>query len=259
MSDARRGFAALALVVVGCGGSNAPPASPTGYEIDLTAPSSSVEEPSPVPAPPSSVPPAPPAVVEGSETIDGVTVVRLSAATVPALRPDTPVRGPANAPVLIQIWSDFECPFCADTVPLVAELERQFGAQIRVAWRAFPLPGHAHSRQAAAAALSVLHERGPEAFWKAHDALFSTAANGLDQRDIDAVVTSSGADVDDYHRALAERAYDRSVDTDMAAGDAIPIEGTPSILVGRYYVFGIAPLSVYAGLIERTVAEKRPR
>jgi protein-disulfide isomerase len=205
------------------------------------------------------VPPAPPAVIEGTETLEEVTVQRLSAATVPPLRPDTPVRGPANAPVLIQIWSDFECPACSETVPLVAELERQFGTRIRVAWRAFPLPHHPHARQAAAAALSVLHERGPEAFWKAHDALFENAMLGLDLREIDAVVSSSGANVDDYHRALAERSFDHSIDTDMAAGDAIPIEGTPSFLVGRYYTFGIAPLSVYATLIERTVAEKNAR
>jgi protein-disulfide isomerase len=218
-----------------------------------------VDEPSFVPAPASSVPAAPPAVIEGTETIDEVTVQRLSAATVPRLRPDTPVRGPANAPVLIQIWSDFECPYCADTVPLVAELERQFGDRIRIAWRAFPLPGHPHSRQAATAALEVLHERGAEAFWKAHDALFASAADGLDQRDLDQVVSSSGANVDEFHRALAERTYDAGIDTDMAAGDAIPIEGTPSFLVGRYYVFGIAPLSVYAALIERTAGETKAR
>jgi protein-disulfide isomerase len=254
VSDARRGFAALALVVVGCGGSHAPPASPTGYEIDLTGTSASVDEPSVTPAP-LSVPPAPPAVIEGTEIIDGVTVQRLSPATVPSLRPDTPVRGPANAPALIQIWSDFECPFCAQTVPLVTELERMFGDRIRIAWRAFPLPGHRHARKAATAALSVLRERGAEAFWKAHDALFATAEDGLEQRDLDAVVASSGADVESYHRALAERTFDRSIDADMAAGDAIPIDGTPSFLIGRYYVFGVAPLSVYAELIERTVRE----
>lgn len=259
MSDVRWGFVSLALVVVGCGGSHAPPARPTGYEIDLTAPSSSVDEPSPVPAPTSSVPATPPAIVEGSETIDEVKVQRLSAATVPPLRPDTPVRGPANAPVLIQIWSDFECPYCADTVPLVAELERQFGDRIRIAWRAFPLPGHPHSRQAATAALEVLHERGAEAFWKAHDELFASAGDGLDQTDLDRVVSTSGANVDEFHRALAKRSYDRSIDTDMAAGDAIPIEGTPAFLVGRYYIFGIAPLSVYGTLIERTASEKPAR
>ncbi len=59
---------------------------------------------------------------------------------------------------------------------------------------AVPLPHHPHARQAAAAALSVLHERGPEAFWKAHDALFENAMLGLDLREIDAVVSSSGAE-----------------------------------------------------------------
>ncbi len=73
------------------------------------------------------------------------------------------------------------------------------------------------------------------------------------------MVSSSGANLDEFHRALARRSYDGSIDTDMAAGDAIPIEGTPAFLVGRYYVFGIAPLSVYATLIERTASEKPAR
>lgn len=256
MSDARRGLIALALVV-GCGGSHAPPAL-TGNEIDLTAPGSSEVLPSFVPEPNPSAPASPSAVIEGEEFIDDTRVLRLAPASVPPLRPDTPTRGSKSAPVLIQIWSDFECPFCAQTVPLVSELERMFGARIRVAWRAFPLPGHRHARLAATAALSVFRERGPQAFWKAHDALFTTP-EGLNRRSIESIVSSCGASVDKYRRALAERTFDARVDADIAAGDTIPIEGTPSLLVGRYYVFGVAPLSVYAELIERTLAEASAR
>ena len=55
---------------------------------------------------------------------------RLPKARVPVPSPDAPSRGPSSAPVTIQIFSDFECPFCAMAAPLVRELESEFGGSV---------------------------------------------------------------------------------------------------------------------------------
>jgi len=49
------------------------------------------------------------------------------------------VRGDPKAPVTIIEFSDFQCPFCQKTHPLVKELLSKYAGKIKVAYRDFPL------------------------------------------------------------------------------------------------------------------------
>ncbi|MGH9902043.1 MAG: DsbA family protein [Pyrinomonadaceae bacterium] len=46
--------------------------------------------------------------------------------------------GPADAPVTLVEYGDYECPFCARAQPVVKEIRRQMGDRLRFVFRHFP-------------------------------------------------------------------------------------------------------------------------
>ena len=84
-----------------------------------------------------------------------------------------PTRGPATAPISLVEFSDFECPFCAVTAPVVRQLLLAYPTQVRFAFKHYPLPMHKESPLAHEAALAA-GDQGK--FWEMHDLLFATQA-----------------------------------------------------------------------------------
>jgi protein-disulfide isomerase len=88
----------------------------------------------------------------------------LGSAPVPPLSDDDHVRGPGDAPLLIE-YADFECPFCA---ALVARLGDR---RVRRAFRHFPVRSSHPRAWAAACAAEAAAAQGR--FWEMHDSLFA--------------------------------------------------------------------------------------
>ena len=78
-------------------------------------------------------------------------------------------RGPATAPVTLEIYGDFQCPSCATTSGTIDELAKQYGGKMRVVFHEFPLQMHKHA-VAAAMAAEAAGEQGH--FWEMHDRLY---------------------------------------------------------------------------------------
>ena len=55
---------------------------------------------------------------------------------------DAPSKGPANAPLVLVVFSDFQCPFCKRVEPTLAEVEKHYPGKVRVVWKNYPLPFH---------------------------------------------------------------------------------------------------------------------
>lgn len=82
-------------------------------------------------------------------------------------------RGPANAPVTVEEFGDFQCPPCGVIAGAMQEIERDYGARLRMIFRQHPLPTHEHARQAALASEAAgLQDR----FWDMHDLLYHEQA-----------------------------------------------------------------------------------
>ena len=81
-----------------------------------------------------------------------------------------PSRGPANAPVTIVEFSDFECPYCSRAEETVSEVMRVYGDKIRLVFRDLPLPNHQNAPKAAEAA-HCAGEQGK--YWEMHAKLFA--------------------------------------------------------------------------------------
>src|SRR4249919_2429553 len=79
-------------------------------------------------------------------------------------------QGPADAPVTLVEYGDYECPHCGRAYPIVKEVQRRLGARLRFIFRNFPLGEmHPHAQHAAEAAETAASQG---LFWEMHDALF---------------------------------------------------------------------------------------
>ena len=75
---------------------------------------------------------------------------------------DGPSRGPANAPVELIEFSDFQCPFCMRANPAVQQVLTTYGDRVHFVYRHYPLPNHPNARPAAEASACAA-EQGK--FW----------------------------------------------------------------------------------------------
>ncbi|MCL2778661.1 MAG: thioredoxin domain-containing protein [Polyangiaceae bacterium] len=177
--------------------------------------------------------------------------------TPPPVPAGAPTRGPANAKVVIQEWSDFECPFCGRVEPTVAEIMKNFGDKVKFVWRDKPLPMHADAMPAAQAAREALKQKGSEGFWKMHGKLFANQRK-LQREDLEGYAKDMGLDMEKFKAALDKGTHKAAIEADDKAGSEIGIDGTPAFLINGYYISGAQPYPVFKKAIERALADAKP-
>lgn len=98
-----------------------------------------------------------------------VRLVRGTASSVPY--ENTKMKGSANAPVHLIVYSDFQCPACKNAVAPIHELMTQFPDNLKVEFRHFPLERPHKWALVAATFAQCVAEQGK--FWEFHDLLFN--------------------------------------------------------------------------------------
>src|SRR5690606_35436995 len=91
----------------------------------------------------------------------------------PPVPAGAPYKGHANAKVVIQQRSDFQCPFYSRDQGTVTVITKNYGDKVKVVWRDKPLPMHPDAPLAAEAAREALKQKGPDGFWKFHEKMFA--------------------------------------------------------------------------------------
>lgn len=170
-------------------------------------------------------------------------------------------RGNPKAPVTIQIFSDFQCPFCKRVEPTLAELDKEFKGQLRFVWRHMPLPFHENAMPAAEAAEEVLAQKGPDAFWKFHDQLFEAQGEkgALERPNLDELAEKLGLDMARFKAALDGHIHQAKIKADIAAADAADINGTPSFVINDYALSGAQPVGAFRKLIRLALKDSAKR
>jgi Na+/H+ antiporter NhaA len=152
------------------------------------------------------------------------------------------VRGPADAPVTVVEYGDFECPYCGQAEPVVRELLAGHG-DVRYIWRHLPLTDvHPHAEMAARAAEAAAVQG---AFWSMHDLLLNHQ-DALRLPDLISYAGELGLDVEQFREDLRRGAGADRIADDVDSADRSSVSGTPSFFInGRrhYGAYDIATLS----------------
>jgi len=163
--------------------------------------------------------------------------------------------GPRDAKVVVQVWSDFECPFCADAHPALREMLRAYSGKVRLVWRDYPLPFHAHARLAANAGREAYAQGGADAFWKFHDAVYGSPSPRLDADGLAQFAAKAGLDQTRFREALSTQRHDSEIKRDFDTGNALGVEGTPAFLVNDYFFIGAVPFDILRVIVDRALSD----
>src|SRR5262245_17372086 len=139
--------------------------------------------------------------------------------------------GPAEAPVTLVEYGDYECPYCGRAFPIVQEVRRQLGNRLRFVFRNFPLTQiHEHAEHAAEVAEAAAAQGK---FWPMHDWVYRHQF-ALDDEALLEGARDLGLDVEQVRRALAEGIYRDRVRDDFMSGIKSGVNGTPT-----FYINGV--------------------
>jgi|CXWL01.1.fsa_nt_gi protein-disulfide isomerase len=166
---------------------------------------------------------------------------------------DGPSRGPAAAPVTIVEFSDFQCPFCSRVLPSIDEARANYGDKVRLVFRQFPLTAlHPNAQKAAEAALCA-HDQGK--FWELHDAMFADQG-GLDVPKLKEKAAAIGLDAEKFAACVDGGSKAAAVSSDVAAGTAAGVSGTPAMFVNGRFLNGAVPYEDLARVINDELQRK---
>ena len=164
-----------------------------------------------------------------------------------------PSRGPSTALVTIIEFSDFECRFCKRFEQSLARLRTEYGDRVRVVWRDLPARFHPRAEPAALLARAARAQKGDEAFWAVHAALFDAQPN-LQDADLERTATEARLDVPKAMNAVKVRSFRRGLDDDFDVADDFSAVGTPhSFVNGRRFV-GAQPYEKLKALVDEEIA-----
>ena len=168
-----------------------------------------------------------------------------------------PSKGPANAQVTIQLFSDFQCPFCSRVNPTLEQVEREYGNRVRIVWRDYPLPFHQNAMPAAIASREVFRQGGNAKFWAYHALLFQNQQD-LSRATLERLAQQvGGINMQQFRAALDGNTHQAAVQADMdAVRQAGAQIGTPSSFINGRLLQGAQPFEAFKAAIDRALAER---
>ncbi|HZJ45114.1 MAG TPA: thioredoxin domain-containing protein [Pyrinomonadaceae bacterium] len=161
--------------------------------------------------------------------------------------------GPDSAPVHLEEFGDYQCPPCGIFHPILQEMKRQFGDQLQVTFREFPLaPAHEHAIAAASAA-EAAGLQGK--FWEMHDLLYEHQKDWKDAFDVrpifEGYAKQIGINVDRYKQDVDSEQVARRITQDGNRGHSLGVKGTPTVFMnGREVPFESLPADKLRVLIQ---------
>jgi protein-disulfide isomerase len=172
-----------------------------------------------------------------------------AAVAIPAGAPST---GPADAPVTIVEFTDYQCPYCHHAQAVVDQLLSRYSGRIRFVHLDFPLDGHPGAVPAARAARCA-GEQGR--FWEYHRDLM-TAPGSLDAADLARRADALRLDRSSFDACVSSARHDTAIHASFRQGEELGVSGTPAYFVNGRLVAGARPIESFTEIIDEELATR---
>lgn len=144
------------------------------------------------------------------------------------IQPDDHAQGAPDARYTLVEYGDYECSDCGRLFQTICDLRVEFGDELRLVFRHYPLSGiHRHAQQAAEAAEAA---GAQDRFWEMHDLLFVNQS-ALATKDLHRYAEQLSLDVHRFREELKHGTYSGRVRDDFRRGVANGVYGTPGLFI----------------------------
>jgi protein-disulfide isomerase len=146
-------------------------------------------------------------------------------------RKNTFVRGPADAPLALVEFADYECPFCQQVQPTLDRLEADFKGRMSLVYKDMPLPMHPHAQKAAEASRCA----GVQGkYWEYHDLL--SKSKSLEVPQLKTIASQIGLEKAAFDKCLDSGEQADAVKSTVDEAIKLELQGTPSFFLnGRFF------------------------
>ena len=137
-----------------------------------------------------------------------------------------PAKGPKDAQVTIEEFTDFQCPWCKRSQPVLEQVETTYQGKIKLVVHSFPLPMHPQAEPAAEAALCA-NLQGK--YWQYREKLFDKQQ--LSDAELKQYAKNLNLNEKKFDRCIADHKFKDAVQGDIALGQQAGVQGTPTFFV----------------------------
>jgi protein-disulfide isomerase len=174
--------------------------------------------------------------------------------TMPVAEDRDHIQGPADAPVTLVQYGDYQCPYCGAAYPIIKEVQARMGDRLRFVFRNFPITTAHPQAERAAEAAEAAATQGK--FWPMHDLLYENQRDLRDQA-LRVYAGQLGLDVDLFDKELAEHVHADRVHEDFMSGVRSGVNGTPTFYINGLRHDDSYETEVLLDALERAAADER--
>jgi protein-disulfide isomerase len=164
--------------------------------------------------------------------------------------------GPVNTKVKIVIFSDYACPYCKEAAPVVRDLAKKYGDNIRITFRDYPLYTNSIELALAGNCAGIQNK-----FWEMNALLFAkqgelTALTDTALTDrLKTMASNLKLNSTNFATCLDEKTYLYRLNDDFSDAEFLGLSGTPTWFINRYKITGYYPEEYFTNIIDGLLAQ----
>jgi len=141
-----------------------------------------------------------------------------------------------SSPLIIEEFGDYQCPPCGQLYPELKQIESEYGDQVKIVFRHFPLMKmHKNALLAAHAAEAA---RNQNKFWEMHDRLYRNQKEWAELDDprpvFEGYARQLNLKLDQFNSDLQSNLIDQKIFADMQRGTSQGVTGTPTVFLDSH-------------------------
>lgn len=172
---------------------------------------------------------------------------------IPVSADDDPFVGPADAPVTIVQFAEFQCPYCGKARESVDKVLANYDGKVKFVFRDYPLDFHQNAIPAAVAANCAGKQ---DKYWPVHDAFMKNQA-ALAEGDLLRVAREAKLDMEAWETCRKDPTVEAEIRADFEDGAKAGVTGTPAFFINGVFINGAQPYEKFKAIVDAELQAKK--